>query len=73
MRAVAGVMVLLLALAQEYGVLLLGAMLIGVGSAVFHPESSRVARIASGDPLAPEHWDDIAGYAKLVADWLRER
>ena len=26
----------------------LGAMLIGVGSAVFHPESSRVARMASG-------------------------
>lgn len=40
--------VLLLALAHEYWVLLTGAMLIGVGSAVFHPESSRVARIASG-------------------------
>jgi len=40
--------VLLLALAREYWVLLSGAMLIGVGSAVFHPESSRVARIASG-------------------------
>uniref|UniRef100_UPI0018EEFB5F MFS transporter n=1 Tax=Paracoccus binzhouensis TaxID=2796149 RepID=UPI0018EEFB5F len=40
--------VLLLALAHEYWVLLAGAMLIGVGSAVFHPESSRVARIASG-------------------------
>ena len=24
------------------------------------------------DPLVPEHWDDIAGYAKLAADWLRE-
>lgn len=40
--------VLLLALAHEYWVLLAGAMLIGVGSSVFHPESSRVARIASG-------------------------
>lgn len=40
--------VLLLAYAHEYWVLLTGAMLIGVGSAVFHPESSRVARIASG-------------------------
>ncbi|WP_052081198.1 MFS transporter [Paracoccus halophilus] len=40
--------VLLLALAREYWVLLAGAMLIGIGSAVFHPESSRVARIASG-------------------------
>ena len=40
--------VLLLALAHEYWVLLAGAMLIGVGSSIFHPESSRVARIASG-------------------------
>ena len=40
--------VLLLALAHDYWVLLAGAMLIGVGSAVFHPESSRVARVASG-------------------------
>ncbi len=40
--------VLLLATAHDYAVLLTGAMLIGVGSAVFHPESSRVARIASG-------------------------
>lgn len=40
--------VLMLALAQQYWTLLIGAMLIGVGSAVFHPESSRVARVASG-------------------------
>ncbi|TRW99453.1 MFS transporter [Paracoccus sp. M683] len=40
--------VVLLGTAQNYGMLLTGAMLIGVGSAVFHPESSRVARIASG-------------------------
>lgn len=40
--------VLLLALAHEYWVLLCGGMLIGIGSAVFHPESSRVARVASG-------------------------
>ncbi len=39
---------LLLGFAQSYGALLLGAMFIGVGSAVFHPESSRVARLASG-------------------------
>ncbi len=39
---------LLLARAETYGLLLLGAMLIGVGSAVFHPEASRVARLASG-------------------------
>ncbi|WP_420818701.1 MFS transporter, partial [Paracoccus aestuarii] len=40
--------VMLLGLAESYGWLLAGAMLIGLGSAVFHPESSRVARIASG-------------------------
>lgn len=40
--------VLLLAFAPHYGLLLAGAMLIGIGSAVFHPESSRVARLASG-------------------------
>lgn len=38
----------LLALASSYPVLLGGAMLIGVGSAVFHPEASRVARLSSG-------------------------
>ena len=36
--------VLLLAFASSYGMLLAGAMMIGIGSAVFHPESSRVAR-----------------------------
>lgn len=40
--------VLILAFAHHYGLLLAGAMLIGIGSAVFHPESSRVARLASG-------------------------
>ena len=40
--------VLMLALAHEYWVMLAGAMLIGVGSSIFHPESSRVARVASG-------------------------
>jgi MFS transporter, FSR family, fosmidomycin resistance protein len=39
---------LLLAVAPSYGVLLLSVALIGCGSAVFHPESSRVARMASG-------------------------
>ncbi|RJE82729.1 MFS transporter [Paracoccus onubensis] len=40
--------VLLLAFAHQYWTLLTGAMLVGIGSAVFHPESSRVARLASG-------------------------
>ncbi len=34
--------------AHSYGVLLVGACLLGVGSSIFHPESSRVARMASG-------------------------
>lgn len=39
---------ILLAMASSYAGLLAGAMLIGIGSAVFHPESSRIARLASG-------------------------
>lgn len=40
--------IVLLALATSFAVLLVAAGLMGVGSAVFHPESSRVARMASG-------------------------
>jgi FSR family fosmidomycin resistance protein-like MFS transporter len=39
---------LLLAYAHAYWMLLVGAGVIGLGSSVFHPESSRVARLASG-------------------------
>ena len=39
---------LVLAVAHSYGLLLVGAMLVGMGSSVFHPEASRVARMASG-------------------------
>jgi FSR family fosmidomycin resistance protein-like MFS transporter len=39
---------LLLAFAPRYGLLLAGAAAVGVGSSVFHPESSRIARLASG-------------------------
>jgi MFS transporter, FSR family, fosmidomycin resistance protein len=39
---------LLLAVAPTFSLLLVAATLIGMGSAVFHPESSRVARMASG-------------------------
>ncbi len=38
----------LLSVASSYGMILLAAALVGVGSSVFHPESSRVARMASG-------------------------
>ncbi len=39
---------LLLSQAHSYGMVVFSAMMVGVGSAVFHPESSRVARMASG-------------------------
>ena len=39
---------LLLSVAHSYGLILLSAAVIGLGSSVFHPESSRVARMASG-------------------------
>ncbi|HEV2899423.1 MAG TPA: MFS transporter [Pseudaminobacter sp.] len=38
----------ILAFASDYTLLILGAAFIGIGSAIFHPESSRVARLASG-------------------------
>jgi MFS transporter, FSR family, fosmidomycin resistance protein len=37
-----------LALAPGYNVVLVAAAMIGMGSAIFHPESSRMARLASG-------------------------
>ncbi|KAA1015831.1 MFS transporter [Paraburkholderia panacisoli] len=39
---------LLMSIAPSFGVLLVAAALVGCGSSVFHPESSRVARMASG-------------------------
>ena len=39
---------LLLAVAPSFGVVLLAAALVGTGSSVFHPESSRIARLAAG-------------------------
>ncbi len=38
----------MLSVAPSFGALLLAGALVGMGSAVFHPESSRVARLASG-------------------------
>ena len=37
----------LLALAGNYLMVLLAAVLVGIGSSIFHPESSRIARLAS--------------------------
>ena len=37
-----------LSVAHRYGSVLIGAALLGMGSSIFHPESSRVARMAGG-------------------------
>ena len=39
---------LLLSVAGSYPTILIAAALVGLGSAVFHPESARIARLASG-------------------------
>src|SRR5450432_2775237 len=39
---------LTLAFAPSYGMVLAAAAMIGAGSSIFHPESSRIARLASG-------------------------
>ncbi|GAA4332961.1 MFS transporter [Pigmentiphaga soli] len=39
---------LLLSVAPSYGFLIVAACLMGTGSSIFHPESSRLARLASG-------------------------
>src|SRR5258708_11899774 len=39
---------LVLSAAQHYIIILIAASLVGLGSAVFHPESARIARLASG-------------------------
>nr|WP_281272501.1 MFS transporter [Paenibacillus taihuensis] len=40
--------VIALALAPQYAYLVIAVMMIGIGSAIFHPESSRVAYMAAG-------------------------
>ena len=39
----------ILAFAPNYPSILVAAALVGAGSSIFHPESSRIARFASGD------------------------
>ena len=34
--------------------------------------ASKISRILNGNPNHIDNWDDIAGYAKLVADRLRQ-
>jgi MFS transporter, FSR family, fosmidomycin resistance protein len=43
-----GAGLLLLSMSNSYPMILCGAALVGTGSSIFHPESSRIARIASG-------------------------
>ena len=40
--------IVLVAIVPTFGLLLVAAAVVGAGSAIFHPESSRIARIASG-------------------------
>jgi hypothetical protein len=35
-----------------------------------HMIQHKIGRILAGDPNHKDHWDDIAGYAKLVSDRL---
>ncbi len=39
---------LVLSMAPNFSILLFGAAMVGMGSSIFHPESSRIARLASG-------------------------
>lgn len=43
-----GTGLVLLAHAQSFGLVLLAVALIGLGSSIFHPEASRIARLAAG-------------------------
>lgn len=37
-------------------------------SEALHMVATKLARIVCGDPDCKDHWDDIAGYARLVSD-----
>ena len=67
----------LLALAGSFGAVLLAAALVGTGSSVFHPESSRVARMASGGRHGlAQLWQlpgPLAGGGDYRALWQRQR
>lgn len=36
-----------------------------------HLIATKIARILSGDPNQKDHWDDLAGYARLVSERLK--
>src|SRR5258707_1808823 len=65
-----------LAFAPNYGSVLAAAALIGAGSSIFHPESSRIARLASGGrPGLAQSIFQVGGNAgsamgPLLAAWI---
>ena len=67
---------LLLSVAPNYGILLIAAALVGVGSSIFHPESSRIARAASGGRHGfAQSLFQVGGYfgtalGPLLAAWI---
>ena len=67
---------LLLASAPNFAVLLAAASLVGIGSAIFHPEASRVARMASGgrhglaQSLFQVGGNSGAAMGPLLAAWI---
>jgi FSR family fosmidomycin resistance protein-like MFS transporter len=60
---------ILLSLAHSFHMVLLAAGMVGLGSAVFHPESSRVARMASGSTGWPSRSSRWA--ATRARPWVR--
>ena len=38
-----------------------------------HMIAHKMGRVVTGNPNVADHWDDIAGYAKLSGDRVRER
>ncbi len=67
---------LLLSVAPSYPVLLVAASLVGIGSSIFHPESSRIARVSSGGRHGfAQSLFQVGGYAgtalgPLLAAWI---
>ena len=67
---------LLLSAAPSYPVLLVAASLVGIGSSIFHPESSRIARVSSGGRHGfAQSLFQVGGYAgtalgPLLAAWI---
>src|ERR1700722_13034777 len=65
-----------LAFAPNYGSVLAAAALIGAGSAIFHPESSRIARLASGgrhglaQSIFQVSGNAVSAMGPLLAAWV---